>query len=246
MARLLTRLIMTAGVSAALLGTALAADTVAVDYDVSLGGSRIMKASYAANFDGSNYDASFSAKTVGMSKVFSKIKLSLTAKGKMTDGGLQPVSYNYFRKKNDKTKERGLLFDQSGELVTDGAGYDAAVLASLKKSVMDPLSMLLKISRSDKPCSGKHRSFDGRDVFDLSLSTVSSNDGKLVCKLVYTPIAGGDVDDGDTEPQAYEVTLAPTTSAQSFITIRITGRTKGVPFDVSATSAAINGTGLAF
>lgn len=228
------------------LGSAFAADTVNVDYDVSLGGSRIMKANYSAQLDEKSYAANLSAKTVGVSKVFSKIRLNLSASGRFTQGGLLPVQYGYFRKKNDKTKERFLQFHGDGSLKTDGAGYEQPILAAVKKSVMDPLSMLLKISRSNKPCSGKHRSFDGRDVFDVSLSTVSSDNGRLVCKLIYQPIAGGDVDDGETQPVTYSVTLAPTNTSQRYVTLSVSGSTKGVPFSVDARSVSVNGAALSF
>jgi Protein of unknown function (DUF3108) len=229
-----------------LLNAALAADTVAVDYDVSLGGTRVMKANYSAQFDDASYAANLSAKTVGVSKMFSKIKLNLSASGKLTKNGLVPVQYGYFRKKNDKTKERHLQFNGDGSLKTADAGYEQPILAAVKKSIMDPLSMLLKISRSDKPCSGKHRSFDGRDVFDISLSTVSTDNGRLVCKLVYQPVAGGDVDDGETEPVTYSLTLAPTNTAQSYVTVSVSGSSKGVPFSVDARSVSINGAALSY
>jgi Protein of unknown function (DUF3108) len=229
-----------------LLSSALAADTVAVDYDVSLGGSRVMKANYSAQFDKETYAANLSAKTVGVSKVFSKIKLNLSAQGRFTKDGLLPVRYGYFRKKNDKTKERNLQFNGDGSLKTDGAGYEQPILVAVKKSIMDPLSMLLKISRSSKPCSGKHRSFDGRDVFDISLTSVSADNGRLVCKLVYQPIAGGDVDDGETQPVTYNITLAPTNTAQTYVTVSVSGSTKGVPFSVDARSVSVNGAALSF
>jgi Protein of unknown function (DUF3108) len=225
---------------------AFAADTVSVDYDVSLGGSRIMKASYSAQFNDDTYETSFSAKTVGVSKVFSKIKLNLSANGRLTKNGLQPVQYAYQRKKNDKSKERNLQFNGDGSLKTEGAGYEAPILAAIKKNIMDPLSMLLKVSRSDQPCAGKHRSFDGRDVFDINLSPLSTENGRVVCKLVYKPVAGGDVEDGETDAVQYEITLAPTASAQNYVPIAITGRSKGVPFSVEATSVAVNGTALAY
>jgi hypothetical protein len=229
-----------------LLSSAFAADTVAVDYDISLGGSRIMKANYSAQLDEDKYSANFSAKTVGVSKVFSKIRLNLSASGRFTKDGLMPVQYGYFRKKNDKTKERNLQFNGDGSLKTEGAGYEQPILAAVKKSIMDPLSMLLKISRSDSPCSGKHRAFDGRDVFDVSLTTVSSDNGRLACKLVYKPVAGGDFEDGETEPVTYDITLARTNTAQSYVTVSISGSTKGVPFSVEARSIAVNGAALSF
>jgi hypothetical protein len=225
--------------------TAFAADSVNADFDVSLGGARIMKASYAATIDGTQYTASFNAKTVGMSKLFSKIKLNLAAQGKVVDGAIRPQSYSYFRKKNDKTKERGLAFTGAGALKTDGAGYEADIVAAVSKGVIDPLSMVLKLSRSAKPCSGKHRAFDGRDVFDISLSG-GGGGGNVVCKITYKPVAGGDVAEGDTAPQRYEITLAPVGAGQGYVPVRITGTSKGAPFEANATSVSVNGTPLSY
>ncbi len=233
-------------VALAFVSQASAGETISVEYDVSFGGSRIMKASYSANVDGDSYAAKMNARTVGVSKMFSKIKLNLSAQGQLTKGGLQPVSYNYVRKKNDKTKQRQLSFNGDGRLKTDGAGYDETIVAAVKKDLMDPLSMLLKLGRSAKPCSGKHRAFDGRDVFDLSLSSSSNDGGKLTCKMVYTPVAGDDVVDGDTAPKKYEIVLVPTGSTQAYVAVQINGSTQGVSFDVSATSVVVNGTPLTY
>jgi opacity protein-like surface antigen len=227
-------------------GQALAADSVNISYDVFLGGSRVLKAEYAAQFDDATYAANFSAKTVGMSKMFSKIKLNLAVNGRLSEDGLQPIQYAYYRKKNDKVKERGLQFKSDGSLKTEGAGYDAPLIAVLKKNVTDPLTMLLKISRSDKPCSGKHRSFDGRDVFDISLAQVSADNGRLECTLVYKPVAGADVNDGDTDAVTYGIRLAPTKTTQKYVTVGLTGSNKGVPFSVDATSISVNGAPLTY
>jgi hypothetical protein len=223
-----------------------AEDTIAARYDISYGGARIMKGSYSATLTEGGYTAAFEAKTVGVSKLLAKIKLSLNASGKLAKANLIPTSYNYSRKKNDKRKERSLAFATNGDLVTNGHDYDPAVLKVMNDSVMDPLSMLLKLSRSKSPCSGKHRAFDGRDVFDISLSGASKDGASIVCKVVYTPVAGGEVDDGDTEPKNYEITLVPMGAADGYIPVRIAGTSKGVGFDVSATEISINGSPLAY
>jgi hypothetical protein len=189
--------------------SAFAADQIAANYEISLGGARVMKATYNATLDEKSYTAVLDAKSVGMSKWLAKIKLSLSAQGKMIGASLVPASYNYARKKNDKRKERSLSFSPKGTLVTDGADYDASIKAALHDKVLDPLTMLLKLGRSDKPCVGKHRAFDGRDVFEIKLSNGGADGGRITCKAVYTPLAGGDVEEGDTEPKNYEITLAP-------------------------------------
>jgi hypothetical protein len=225
---------------------ALAADEVNASFDISFGGARIMKANYAATLTDSTYSAAFDAKTVGVSKLVSKIKLNLNASGKLNKADVTPTSYNYSRKKNDKRKERSLAFAPNGELVTTGADYDKSILKVMTSSVMDPLSMLLKLSRAKSPCSGKHRAFDGRDVFDITLSAAGKNETSVTCKATYTPVAGDDVDDGNTAQQVYEITLVPMGKVDGYIPIRFAGKSKGVSFDVSATAVTVNGTALSF
>jgi hypothetical protein len=224
---------------------AFAADVISARYDVSLGGTRIMKADYSATLGDDSYSAALEAKTVGVSKLFSKIKLSLSASGTLSDSSVKPVSYNYARKKNDKRKERNLNFAPNGGLVLNVGDYDKGIRAALNSKVMDPLSMLLKLSRADKPCSGKHRAFDGRDVFDVTLSG-GKGAGTLTCKMVYTPVAGNDVDDGDTLPKTYEITLAPLGNGNGYVPVRLAGTTKGVGFEATADSVTLNGTALSY
>ncbi len=225
---------------------AMAEDKISVSYDISLAGTRIMKASYAATLNDVDYKAALEARTVGVSKLVSKIKLNLNASGSFSNNDVTPASYNYSRKKNDKRKQRSLKFAPNGDLVTTGVDYDASIMKAVSASVMDPLSMLLKLSRAKSPCTGKHRAFDGRDVFDVSLSSGSKNGSTVTCKAVYTPVAGGDVEDGDTSPKSYEITLAPLGTAPGYIPVRIAGSTKGVGFDVSATAVTVNGAPLAY
>jgi Protein of unknown function (DUF3108) len=224
----------------------LAADEISASYDISFGGARIMKANYSAIFNEGVYSAALDAKTVGVSKWLSKIKLNLNASGKLGKSDVTPTSYNYSRKKNDKRKERSLSFAPNGDLVTKGTDYGDAILNAMSSSVMDPLSMLLKLSRAKSPCSGKHRAFDGRDVFDITLSSGGKTETSVTCKATYTPVAGGEVEDGDTDPKYYEITLVPMAGVEGYIPVRIAGTSKGVGFDVSATSVSVNGSPLAY
>lgn len=221
-------------------------DIVKARYEVTLGGTNVMKAEYNATLDGGQYQSKLTARSVGLTKLLSKYELSISAKGAVADADVRPASYNYARKKNKKLKERALTFGPDGNLDMQGADYGDAVYASLKDGVTDPLAMLLRLSRSGEPCKGKHRVFDGRDVFDISLSGAAKDKGSISCKLTYTPVAGGDVDDGDTDPQNYMVTLAPLGGAGGYIPVGISGRSKGVPFSVTATDVSYNGTPVDF
>jgi hypothetical protein len=218
-----------------------AQDTFSARYEISVGGARVMKASYGATIDENAYSAKLTVKSAGMSKWFSEISLDLATKGKVAQSALLPVIYNYTRVKNDKTRKRAAQFAATGEIITEGTKHDAAVKAALTPATLDPLTTLLRLARSENPCQGKHRSFDGRDVFDMKLSGAGSENGRITCKIVYTPVAGGDVEDGDTDSKTYEITLAPLGGGNGYIPVRITGTTKGVGLEIEAKSVEVNG-----
>jgi hypothetical protein len=225
---------------------AFAEDQIAVNYEISVGGARVMKASYSASISDSSYSTTFDAKSVGVTKWLSKIRLNLVASGRIDDGVPVPANYRYARKKNDKIKKRNLAFSPDGELVTKGTDYEEPILAALNNSVLDPLTMVLKLTRSEKPCSGKHRAFDGRDVFDVKLSKSDADGGKVTCKFTYVPVAGGDVESGETDPVNYEIMLAPLGDGNGYIAVRITGSTKGVGFEASAGNVTLNGQPISY
>jgi Protein of unknown function (DUF3108) len=224
----------------------LAADTVTVSYDVSLGGANVMRADYAATLDNGGYTSSLNAKSVGVSKLFSKYNLSISASGKMDGAGVKPVQYGYFRKKNKKTKERAISFTPDGNLNVDVTNYGEAISATVKKGVTDPLTMVLKLSHTAQPCKGKHRVFDGRDVYDISLSGDAAGKGAVSCTVTYTPIAGAEFDEGDTEPTRYIIKLAPLGGKAGFVPVSMAGKSKGVAFNVDATGVTYNGAPVSY
>jgi hypothetical protein len=241
-----TTLAATALLIATLSTTAQAADTLSINYDVSLGGANVMRADYSATIDGAGYSSSLNAKSVGVTKLFSKYSLSISAKGTMANNTVIPVQYGYFRKKNKKTKERGISFTPEGNLNVDAATYGDGIVATVKKGVTDPLTMMLKLSRSAQPCKGKHRVFDGRDVYDIALSGEAAGKGIVSCTITYTPIAGSEYDEGDTEPTRYVLKLAPLGGKAGYVPIGMAGQSKGVAFSVDANSVTYNGAAVSY
>jgi hypothetical protein len=220
---------------------AAANEKVMARYDIEVGGARIMKASYEVILSTKNYRSALNVKSAGMSKWLSEIKLDLTTKGNLLDTSFEPNVYNYVRKKNDKTRKRAVKFNPDGTVKTEGTKYKDNLKTALQKPTLDPLTMLLRLGRATEPCSGQHRAFDGRDVFDIKLSKAGDQNGRIVCTVVYTPVAGGDVEDGDTDSKNYEMTLAPLGGSNGYIPILITGSMKGVPLSIEAKSVEVNG-----
>ena len=222
------------------------AGTLEMAYEVNLGGAQIMAADFTGQSGQGNYSGTFSAKTTGVSKLFSKVRLSLVAKGRVKSGKLVPTRFDYERKKNSKTKTRQLAFDAAGKLVTEGQDYSETLLPSLSGSLFDPISGLFGLTQTDKPCNSKRRIFDGSDVYDISTQPSGGTADRPVCNLIYKPIAGDDVDDGDTESKTYEITFIRGTAEFPFIPISLTGSSKGVPFDVTASAVSIDGAAFSY
>ena len=215
-------------------------------YEVNLGGAQIMAAEFRGQLEQGTYSGNFTAKTTGVSKLFSKVRLVLAAQGKRKGSTLLPTRFDYERKKNSKTKTRQLNFDATGKVVTDGQDYADTLLLPLASAVFDPISGLFGLTQTDKPCNSKRRIFDGSDIYDISTKPSGGTADKPVCALIYKPIAGDDVDDGDTESKTYEITFTRGTGDFPYIPVSLTGSSKGVPFDVTSKAVSIDGATIDF
>ncbi len=159
----------------------------------------------------------------------------------------------------DAPKPAGYTFDYSGTSKTGAIkmGFAAENVTSLShvppynpppgiinvreqhlKGVLDPLSAVMAISRSDNanPCGRRLSVFDGKQRFDLMLSfrrqeriseaRPSGQPGiAFVCKVKYMPIAGHRVSEETRALAAsndIEISLRPVPSANLFIPHEIT------------------------
>ncbi len=235
-----------------------AADSIAISYQASTGGAPMMKAGLSATIDGANYSATFNAKTTGVTNMLSKYKLGMNITGNVQDAKLVPAHFTKSVDKKKKDKSVDLTFASGGHtLVTqDGPQTETApvIAASGKGKAVDPLTAILRFAMTQgaegaKPCSGKQRMYDGRDVVDLSLSLVKKSAAGYQCKLTYQSVAGRDVEDNDTQPYSYGVWLAPVAVPSSktplFLPVRLTGTYSKLPVTVEATGISVNGAGVA-
>lgn len=217
------------------------AEKIEIRYEISVGGARVMKATYVSEIDLSAYNSRLSIKSSGMSKWLSDIKLDLSTKGSASGSELMPRAYNYKRVKNDKTRKRKVLFRKDGNIETEKTKFDATMKNAFSVKTLDPLTMLLTLGRSETPCKGQHRAFDGRDVFDVSFSAAQKTGEELVCNAVYTPVAGADFEDGEIEKIPYVITMRSLGNSYGFAPVKITGTSKGLPVAIEAKSIQING-----
>lgn len=255
MAKPLLSALLPAAIAASLAVAASAqAGSIELGYVVEVAGATMMKAAYRTEINGGNFESSLFGKTEGVTSMFSGYKMNLTANGRVEGNTFLPEAYeNDRKKKGKKAKSTGLIWKPDGSVTVGTAqgvkSPPAAVASAIGASTSDPLTAILKMAnnQSKKPCSGKFRIYDGKDVFDLALSfrkTIALGDTSgLDCKLTWTPIAGVAVDKGETDVESYGLVLAPVNvgSAVMHLPVRITGSTKGLSVVVSSSVIKIDG-----
>lgn len=230
------------------------AGSIELGYVVEVAGTTMMKAAYRTEINGGSFESSLFGKTEGVTSMFSGYKMNLSASGRVAGNSFLPAAYeNDRKKKGKKAKSTGLTWQPDGS-VTVGTAQGvkpppAAVASAIGASTSDPLTAILKMAnnQSKKPCSGKFRVYDGKDVFDLSLSfskTIAlGNASGLDCKLTWTPVAGVAVDKGETDVESYGLVLAPVRVGDDImhLPVRITGSTKGLSIVVSSSVIKVDG-----
>lgn len=219
-------------------------------YVVDVAGATVMKAQYRADIGADRFEASLSGKTSGMSSVFSGYKMNLSANGKVDPNGFRSVLYENDRKKSGKkAKSLDVLWQPDGSVTINKEGENQAVpaniAATLNNAASDPLTAILRMAngQSDKPCSGKFRVYDGKDVYDLSLALDKVKENKIKCDLTWTPVAGEAVDKGE-KIEKYDISLAPVQLSSGMVLhvpLQIVGKSNGVTVTVSASSVNVDG-----
>jgi hypothetical protein len=247
-----------AGAALALPATAQAGSVLDIAYTVDVAGATVLNAQYRTEINANGFESALFGKTSGVSDMFAGYKMNLSATGRVTGGKFLPGIYaNDRKKKGKKAKSTDITWSSAGEVAVaykdEPMPLPPAVAAALRKNSSDPLTAILKMANSqqDKPCSGKYRVYDGKDVFDLSLAfqknfTLAStgNGDGLECRLTWTPVAGVAVDRGETDAESYALSLVPVKLSSGklmHVPMQIVGKNKGMTVTVSASSVTVDG-----
>jgi hypothetical protein len=225
------------------MGAALAEDAqVSVRYDVEVKGVTIMKLRFTTQIRGNAYATEITAKTTGMANWFSDYKVEMGTQGTHNSGEFTPASFNRERKKNGKKKEATTNWSGGAPLITQENGDDdfAAMAQVVNGSTVDPLSLLLGVTFGsiDSPCKGGRRVFDGRDVYDVTLSHEEKEDeGRVSCRITLNYVAGKEVANAKPDaakPDSYGVVLKPVKAAALgriiWVPEKISGKASGQNF----------------
>lgn len=247
-----------ASVACALPAAAQAGSVLDIAYTVDVAGATVLNAQYRTEINANGFESALFGKTSGVSNMFAGYKMNLSATGRVTGGKFQPGLYANDRKKSGKkAKTTDITWSSAGDVAVaykdEPAPLPPAVAAALGKNSSDPLTAILRMANSQqtKPCSGRYRVYDGKDVFDLSLAfqknfTLAStgNGDGLECRLTWTPVAGVAVDRGETDTESYALSLVPvklSTGKIMHVPTQIVGKNKGMTVTVSAASVMVDG-----
>jgi Protein of unknown function (DUF3108) len=247
--------------SALLVGTlatgAQASNVIKANYVVEAAGTTVMRADYTAELGENGFSSSLSGKTAGISNMLKGAKVDMQASGGFDGGTFTPGNFQNTKKKKHKdAKSTGLNWTDSGTvaLITDDGpkALPDGVQNALSKPSSDPLTAILNMTHmgAAKPCTGKHRIYDGKDVYDLSLAfkklvTVGENkQTAMKCRVTYTPVAGKSFDAGERDVDGYDAVFVPLTLGDKqprYFPVELVGRTMGVTYTIRAQSLEIDG-----
>lgn len=218
--------------------TANAADpwpiAVTAVYKVGFNGFEIGNFEFKSTVEQQNYTLNGNAELEALLGVF-KWKGLTHSTGVVSANTPKPNGYNFFYKSSSKSGSVNMKFtkDAITNVTTVPQNLPSPkvvpVLPEHMKSVFDPLSAIMALSRDDgsKPCSRKVSIFDGKQRFDLAFSwrrqelikeeKASGQPGvSFVCGVKYIPVAGYKLNDETKalmENDGIEIAFRPVPSA---------------------------------
>lgn len=224
-----------------------AADGLSVSYKVDVGPVTLSTVSFVLDMGADPIRSRARIETTGLSRVFAEYTAQAEGENALDESGLKPLRFRMVREKNNKRREASLSWNGSGALSYEPQinkpELRASVDRALNDKVMDPITAVLRIgTASAAPCPSVHQVFDGRDVFELSLTDKGRGqiDGDeayqgpvQLCEVRWTPVAGRDKE-RNVPGDSYAVSFAPVSRLPSgqdlWIPVEVSGTIKGLPF----------------
>jgi hypothetical protein len=243
------RLFAFAAATLALAGSHAHAQSLKVDYNLSLAGLSLGTAALSSTFEGSKYQLGGTVKLSGLARMITGGKGAATASGAIAGGQVQPTAFAATSKSS--SEQRTLRMSMAGgnvAAVEIDPPYQekpdrVPVKEADKRGVIDPMSALLMPAVASAgmtdpaQCRRTIPVFDGAMRFNVVLSYGETKkvDGPgyagpvLVCNVRYVPIAGHrparPATKFMTENRDISVWLAPVESQRVLVPVRISVRT---------------------
>lgn len=223
---------------------------LSVSYNIDIGPMTVMVVKYRLGVSDGSVTSEAEIRSNGVTRAFSEYSASAEGESRAAKDGITPLS---FRLERDRDGDKRRVSLQWGD---DGLTYEprekkaerrARIDRALTAAVADPMTAALRIGTAgEDPCPSVQQVFDGRDVYELSLTDKGA--GQLegsadwrgpvrVCEVNWTPIAGRAAEKNEPR-ESYEVSFAAVGELPNgrtlWLPVALNGRLKGVRFDAYA------------
>lgn len=221
-------------------------ESLAVNYNIDLGPLTVTEVTYRLEVAKGAARAEARIETKGISRVFSEYTAKVNAESRADASEIAPVQFRLVRLRDGKTREAHVDWRGQGEIDYGPKDKKPERRERLEKAlnadVIDPMTAVLSIGSAGKaPCPSVQQIFDGRDVFELSLTDKGT--GRLDaegyqgpvrrCEVNWLPIAGRAVERNEPR-ESYDVDFAPVGEMPSgktlWIPVSLSGKLKGLRF----------------
>ncbi len=246
---------------AAAVASPAAAESISLNYSISVSGTRAMKMTFDGNVGKSAYKARVRIKPSGFMGLFIKKSFDLSGSGRISAKGAIPARFSMTVKKKKKARTGTITWKGGKMHWRRTPAYDQPTVAriwrAIGKGAPDPLSLLIGMAGRDpaQGCKGTWRVFDGHYVYDLKLSLRGQTAVKsslyrgpaTICRMRYVPVAGMSEKKKRkilADPWVFNLVLIPLASKDAgrlMAPVRAFGRVKGRNFTASLSAASIGG-----
>lgn len=193
------------------------------------------------------YTADAQIRTSGLLSLFKKVDVRAVSQGTIRDDAPTPASFRHENRDGQDNRKVIVRWD-SGGVTTDAAPYwpnmgDPAATPAQKQTAADPLTQLMRLSLTsspDGPCRRTLRMFDGRQLYDVTLSEPRGREPTAIetrfglvhsirCTLTLKEVAGFDAKPAGDRSQGLKtpvmLRLAQTAGGGAWIITGLTGQT---------------------
>jgi hypothetical protein len=146
-------------------------------YEIYARGLKLMDLRISILLSGNKYLIKSRLKTTGVANLFSSLSARYEATGRLSALAASPARFQMLIEKSSKKRAANVAWIKGGKYTIRqrpplSASKAAAVARVMRPGLPDPLSMLVEFAftRSTRPCRLARRIFDGRKIFDLSVS----------------------------------------------------------------------------
>jgi hypothetical protein len=224
-----------------------AAGQVAVTYKVDVGPMTLTTVRFEIDAGADRVTSTARIKSGGLANLFAEYSAVAEATSLIGSGAPQPVSFNLVRERDKDIRRSSLSWSPDGVLTYEPQHGKPerrdSIARALSAGVTDPITAVLRIGTAgETPCPSVHDVFDGRDVFELSLTGRGSGklDGDAAfkgevqrCEVRWTPLAGR-AKEKNVPGDIYDVAFAPVgrlpAGQRLWLPVDLTGSLKGLPF----------------